>query len=239
MISMTATMDGAASAAFNEALRRLGDSLGSAASQAPRRAAIQMCKNFRAGTRVAPKYARASEYTATKSDKDPKHKWLTLKDGRKLRRWTLARPPRGKVYDVYAESKSDIRKNHLLLARRGLAKQSWGWVMHNIFNGAAPDAPWQRRKNDRRNPKDATRESTSTEQRGTTISSGFARICNRLDYVRDALKISENEVIRKAASAIIRVLTKKQLRKQGGMSSAEIKAAANSIADDFKREFPD
>lgn len=237
MVSMTATMDGAASAAFNAALKVYAESLGNAISTAPRRAAIQMCKSFRAGTRLAPKFARTSEYTAVKSDADPKHKWLTLKDGRKLRRWKLTRPPRGKEYDVYAESKSDIRKNRLKLVRRGLARQSWGWVMHNIFNGSAPDAPWQRRKNDRRNPKDATRESMSRVDNGVTLSGGMARICNRIDYVQDALKISVTEAISKTTNWMLGPIIKRRLR-AGGTSPDEIKSEARRVIDDFKRQFP-
>lgn len=238
MVSMTATIDGAASKAFQEALKVYADSLGSAISTAPRRAAIQMCKSFRAGTRLAPKFARSSEYTATKSNADPKHKWLTLKDGRKLRRFNLKRPPRGTDYDVYAESKSDLRKNRLKLVRRGLARQSWGWVMHNIFGGAAPDAPWQRRKNDRRNPKDATRESMSRVDNGVTLSGGMARICNRIDYVQDALKISVTEAISKTTNWMLGPIIKRRLR-AGGTSPDEIKAEARRVIDDFKRQFPD
>lgn len=238
MISMTAAMDGAASAAFNEALKVYAESLGSAISTAPRRAAIQMCKSFRAGTRLAPKFARSSEYTATKSDADPKHKWLTLKDGRKIRRFNLKRPPRGTDYDVYAESKSDLRKSRLKLVRRGLARQSWGWVMHSIFNGAAPDAPWQRRKNDRRNPRDATRESMSRADNGVTLSGGMARICNRIDYVQDALKISVAEAISKTTNWMLGPIIKRRLR-AGGVSPDEIKAEARRVIDDFKRQFPD
>ena len=238
MVSMTATIDGAASKAFQEALKVYADSLGSAISTAPRRAAIQMCKSFRAGTRLAPKFARSSEYTATKSNADPKHKWLTLKDGRKLRRFNLKRPPRGTDYDVYAESKSDLRKSRLKLVRRGLARQSWGWVMHNVFSGSAPDAPWQRRKNDRRNPKDATRESMSRVDNGVTLSGGMARICNRIDYVQDALKISVTEAISKTTNWMLGPIIKRRLR-AGGTSPDEIKAEARRVIDDFKRQFPD
>lgn len=203
MVTMTASISAGDVARFNSALREYADVLGKDMSTAPRRAAIQICKSLRAGTRTAPKYARGTEWSAAKSEADPKHKWITAKDGRKLRRWNLKRPPRGIDYDVYAVDKKDIRKNRLKLVRRGLAKQSWGWVMHNIFKGAAPDAPWERRRNDRRNPKDATRESTSSSQITPTITSGFARISNRLDYIADALKISVDEAIGKATNWIV------------------------------------
>lgn len=256
MVDLAVSIDGAASAAFDEALKRLGDSLGSASCQVPRRAAIQLCKNFRAGTRQAKKN-RAMVVAV--SDATPK--WITYKDGRKLakpiRRWRVTLSDRGKTFDCYVEGedrtamKRELRRlvgtNYFPAGAgqpskrggtRGLAKRSWGWVMHNIFSGASPDTPWQRRKNDKRNPKDATGESYSREDRGTITSGGVARICNRLDYIRDALTIDEGTAIRKAASAIVRVLTAKQLRKQGGMTSAEIKSAAAQVAEDFKREFP-
>jgi len=236
MVDMTATIDGAASAAFNTAFKEFAASLGGGIASAPRRAAISVCKAFRAATRQAPQYARGSEYIATKSDADPKHKYLTLKDGRVLRRWNLKRPPRGTDYDVYAESKSDLRKNSLKLVRRGLARQSWGWVMHNIFNGAAPDTPWQRRKRDRRDPKYTARESYSTEQRSAISPYGVARISNRLDYISDALKISVDDVLMKAANKLIRPIINARLR-AGGMSPDEIKTAGHAAHEEWKRQF--
>lgn len=256
MVSLTASIDGAASAAFGEALKMLGDSLGDASAKAPRMAAIQLCKNFRAGTRQAKKN-RAMD--AAPSEQSPK--WITYRDGKKLdkplRRWRVGLTDRNKVFDryVYAvpgrsgmkkQLREQVGTNYFAEGygspsrrggTRGLAKRSWGWAMHNIFNGAAPDTPWQRRKNDRRNPKDATSESTSREQRGSIISGGYARICNRLDYIRDALKISEAEATRKAASALVRVLAYKRLKAAGGMSAAEIKAESSRVAEDFKRQF--
>lgn len=204
MLEVSASIDAGDVARFDSALKEYATVLGKDMATAPRRAAIQICKSLRAGTRVAPKYARGGEYSATKSDADPKHKWITAKDGRKLRRWNLKRPPRGTDYDVYALNKSDLRKNRLLLVRRGLAKQSWGWVMHNIFNGAAPDTPWQRRKRDQRNPKDATRDSTSTSFVTGPSAGGFALISNRLDYIEDALMISVDDAIRKATNWIMK-----------------------------------
>ena len=257
MVSLTASVDGVASAAFAEALKMLGESLGDASAQAPRRAAIQLCKNFRANTRQAKKN---KAMVVAVSETSPKY--ITYHNGRKLehplRRWRVTLVDRGRTFDryVYATDRADMRRqlreqvgtNYFPTGdkgtpqkkggTRGLAKKSWGWVMHNIFKGAAPDTPWKRRKNDRRNPKDATSESTSSVQKGVTISGGFARICNRLSYIRDALKISDDEAIRKASSAIVRIITTKRLRASGGMTSAEIKAAANDVAEEFKRQFP-
>jgi len=210
MVSITASINAGDVARFNSALKEYADVLGRDMATAPRRAAIQICKSLRAGTRTSPKYARGTEWSATKSDADQKHKWITAKDGRKLRRFNLKRPPRGKDYDVYAMNKSDLRKNRLKLIRRGLAKQSWGWVMHNIFNGAAPDTPWQRRKRDRRNPKDATSASTSSSQSGALMSSGFARISNRIDYIADALKISVDDAIGKATNWILKQVERRR-----------------------------
>lgn len=256
MVSLTASVDGVASAAFAEALKMLGESLGDASAQAPRRAAIQLCKNFRANTRQAKKN---KAMVVAVSETNPKY--ITYRNGQKLdrplRRWRVTLVDRGKTFDryVYATDRADMRRqlreqvgtNYFPIGdkgtpqkkggTRGLAKKSWGWVMHNIFSGAAPDTPWKRRKNDRRNPKDATKESTYRASNGIATSGGFARICNRLSYIRDALKISEDAAIAKASSAIVRTLVTKRL-KGSGMSSAEIRAAAASVADEFKRQFP-
>lgn len=70
---------------------------------------------------------------------------------------------------------------------RGLAKMSWGWVMHNLFS-ANPDLPFHRRRKDNRNPKDATKESTSYSHKSATSVSSFARISNKLEYIVEALK---------------------------------------------------
>lgn len=218
MISMSASIDAGDVARFENALKDYAEALGSNASTVPRRAAIQLCKSLRAAsaTRKAPKYARSSEYNITPC------KWsgqfrVIVKNGRKyripwpppqvkadsnvvLKRYTVDRPIRGVKFDVYAEKKSDIRKKHLLLARSGLARQSWGWVMNNIFNGSSPDTPWRRRKNDKRDPRDATRESSSSTFKSSTAQGGSARICNRLDYIADALKISVDVAVEKAAN---------------------------------------
>jgi len=192
MVDVAVSIDAAQMAAFNKAFAEYSRALRKDSETAPRRAAIQLCKSLRAGTKTAPKYARGSEYEAFKSYADPKHQYVTTKDGRTLRRWHLNRPPRGKAYDVYAENKTDLRQHRLQLVRRGLAKQSWGWVMHNIFNGAAPDTPWQRRKRDQRDPKDV--------MSGSMSRPWYALIWNRLDYAADALKISLSQAVEKAAN---------------------------------------
>ena len=218
MISMSASINAGDVARFENALKDYAEALGANASTVPQRAAIQLCKSLRAAsaTKKAPKYARSSEYTITPSKWSGKFKEI-LKNGRKykipwpppqvktdsngiLKRYTVDRPIRGAKFDVYSEKKSDIRKKHLLLARAGLARQSWGWVMNNIFNGSAPDIPWKRRKNDKRDPLDATRESSSSTFKSATAQGGSARICNRLDYITDALKIPVDVAVEKAAT---------------------------------------
>ena len=237
MVTLEVKEDGTASKAFAAALQELAKSLGDACSEAPRRMAISMCKIFRANTRIAPKFARSSEYKIYKGYAEPKY-IHSKKDGRKLRRFVIDRPPRGNTYQVFAEDKRDARLHHLALHHRGLARQSWGWVMHNIFNGAAPDTAWKRRKNDRRNPKDATSESMSVVRKGVTTSSGEARISNRLDYAAAALKISVDEVARRTANRMIGTLETRRLKAaKTGMSAAEIREAANKVAHDFKARF--
>lgn len=271
MVELTAQMDLFTSAAFNEALRRYAESLGEAAASVPRRAAIQLCKNFRAGTKMAKRTRPVDVHPASRSESiaganiSEMPLWITWEKGNVLnpakRLYVVKYPERNWAHTRYIATPEDKKKLHRNSARiakeeqkrrsrlytfkekptgtRGLAKRSWGWVMHNIYNGIRADAPWQRRKADKRSPQDATSDSTSREDKGLTISSGYARICNRLDYIKSAMTIDENTAVRKAASAIVRIVASKSLRKQGGMSSAEIKASATQIAEDFKREFPD
>lgn len=207
MVDISASVDEAAVRDLDDAIAEYARILGGDADTAPRRAAIQICKSLRAGTRTAPKYARSSEYTVAKSMTDPKHQYVTARDGRQLRRFRIDRPPRGKSYDVFEERKQDVRKHRLVLARRGLAKQSWGWVMHNIYSGSAPDTPWRRRRNDRRNPKDAVSESCSRR--------GFALISNRLDWIEDALKrgFTVGAAVTKTVNWIVHQIVSREIRR--------------------------
>lgn len=234
--------------AFTAALGELSKSLGKLSEQAPRRMAIQICKSLRAGTKTA-KQKRKMESSVSVE----KPQWITYKDGKKLdkplRRWKVTLTDRGKTFTRYVYAGSDAEMRQQLRKQvgtnywptsagkspakkggtRGLAKQSWGWVMHNIFEGAAADTPWQRRKNDRRNPKDAAKESTSRPC--------YALISNRLEYIENALTISLPTAIEKATSAVIKVLTTQRLRKQGGMSAEEIREEAERTKREFFAKF--
>lgn len=217
MLDFSVNVDPVYVSALDSALKNYAAALGKDASTAPRRGAILLCQSLRAGTRVAKKNR---PFSAALGNQHPKY--VTAKDGRKLRRWTVHLKDRGTRFDrfVYAEGKNDGRKqlkeqvgtNYYPLTMqgkspakrggtRGLARQSWGWVMHNIYCGAAPDAPWHRRKHDRRSPKDAAKESVSRPF--------YALISNRLDYALDALKIPLETAMDKAASRMVHLATAK------------------------------
>lgn len=236
MVLMDVSIDGAASAAFSEALKALGDSIGLLAGEAPRRMAIMICKGFRAKTRQAPPHPRAAEMKFRKLQDPPKH---VTKNGKDCRGWTVDRTAIGRgTFTAYLPIDNPPKRTHWPIFHRGLAKQSWGWVMHNIYNGAAPDSNWRRRRNDRRNPKDATRDSCSSASNGIREASGYARIANRLDYIGETLRgVSVPEVLRNTAVRMIGTIANRRLRKEG-LKGPELRAAASEVAHEFKARFP-
>jgi len=219
MVSVSASIDAASVSAFSSALAEYQKTMKKDAETAPRIAAIMVCKSLRARTKVAKKNKGMKVIVSNDSPK-----WITYKNGQKLaaplRRWKVTLTDRGKTFTkyVYAGTMSEMKQQLRLLVGtnyypldasgnglkkkggvRGLAKKSWGWVMHNIYNGDAPDTPWQRRNRDRRNPKDAAKESMSRPF--------LAIISNRLGYAMDALKggtVSINEAIEKATNSILK-----------------------------------
>jgi len=259
MVELSATVDGAASRAFDAALKELAASLGDASSQAPRMAALQMTRNFQAATKMS-KSKRPVFVRKLGSEDTDRPLWVTwdnkkslqLNPGKRLIRVLF--PERKWSYDNYfllrgLETSDELVEkmkkeySHLYTFKekptgtRGLAKRSWGWVRHNIYERRPMDSPWKMRRGDVRNPMDATTESTSSVNNGVTTSRGYARVCNRLDYIKNAMTLSEDQIIQKAANAIIITLAKKKMRKMGGMSSAEIKAEAESVKTEFMRQF--
>jgi len=219
MVSVSASIDAASVSAFNSALSEYQKTMRKDAETAPRMAAIMVCKSLRARTKVSKKNKGMKVVVS-----EEKPKWISYKNGQKLpkplRRWKVTLTDRGRTFTkyVYAGTTAEMKQQLRLLVGtnyypldatgnglkkkggvRGLAKRSWGWVMHNIYNGAAPDTPWQRRNRDKRNPKDAAKESTSRPF--------LAVISNRLGYAMDALKggsASINEAIEKATNSILK-----------------------------------
>lgn len=187
---------------MDELQRRLSsyaNALGRHSETASRRCAIMICKSFRKNTKPAKK---AKKIHIEKDNSKPDKKYISYAHGKKMttpmRRYKVNIVARSKTVVRYADPTSyrkDIKEstgtNYYPKERkggmRGLAKTSWGWVMHRLFS-ASPDIPFDRRKRDTRSPKDAIRESTSSSTVSSTVTSSYARISNKLDYIIDALK---------------------------------------------------
>jgi hypothetical protein len=169
-----------------------------------RRAAIYICQSLRARTKKAPENIRPREYKAERvRDKAP---YITKPDGQVLRRWKFTHLPgtsnakswikypyterrRGANGRMFGGSKTaEIREMQTALgfrpiARRGLAKLSWGWVMKQIYGGAAAgDISWERTKGERRDPRRYVAGLFERAANGAT-----AVIRNGLDYILDTL----------------------------------------------------
>jgi hypothetical protein len=82
-----------------------------------------------------------------------------------------------------AAERRELIKMHGGIPRAGLAKLSWGWVMKQIYNGAAAATFWKRTKGERRDPRQYVEGQFSKSSTGA-----FALIRNALDYIMDALK---------------------------------------------------
>lgn len=192
-----ARLDGLLSTIQREAPRRLASET--------RRAAIYICQSLRARTKVAPKRVRTSECRAEPSPLPPRYVHSNSKGRALLRRWALTRkvgtPDQyTKHHFVYtnarrakngkmvgksaAAERRELLKMHGGIPRAGLAKKSWGWVMKQIYNGAAAvDTVWRRTRGERRDPRQYVKGMFSRMTGGA-----FAEIRNHLDYIMDALR---------------------------------------------------
>ena len=203
MVAVTCDIDTAAGAKLDELLRRIEREMPERLASETRRAAIYVCQSLRTRTKVAPKRVRASEYRAEPSNLPPRY--IHSSNGRLLRRWALTRkvgtPDQyTKHHFVYtnarrskngkmvgksaAAERRELLKLHGGIPRAGLAKKSWGWVMKQIYNGAATvDTIWQRTRGERRDPRQYVKGMFARVTGGA-----FAEIKNHLDYIMDALK---------------------------------------------------
>ena len=193
------------------ALARLSQMLERVAIEAPkrlksetRRAAIYICQSLRSRTKKAPKKIRTREYRAQSSDKHPKY--INARNGHLMRRWALTRKVgtpaeytahyyvftnarRGKngkrVGRNRTAERRELLKYHGNIPHAGLAKASWGWVMKDIYSKMGAEAvTWKRGKVQVRDPMKFVKGMFKALQ-GLGAE---ARIVNRLDYIRKALK---------------------------------------------------
>ena len=205
MVAVTCEIDQAAVARLDGLLSTIQRETPRRLASETRRAAIYICQSLRARTKVAPKRVRAGEYRAEPSNVPPRYVHSNSKGRALLRRWALTRkvgtPDQyTKHHFVYtnarrakngkmvgksaAAERRELLKMHGGIPRAGLAKKSWGWVMKQIYNGAAAvDTVWRRTKGERRDPRQYVKGQFSKSPSGA-----FALIHNALDYISDALK---------------------------------------------------
>ena len=204
MVDVTCDIDQAAVARLDGILTRIQrETPGRLASQT-RRAAIYVCQSLRALTKKAPKRAPQREMIAIPSPVPPRYVHSRSAGHHLLRRWQLTRkvgtPDQyTKQHFVYTEARRgkngqmvgkspaaerrELFRHHGGISRAGLAKKSWGWVMKQIYNGAAAgDIAWKRTKGERRDPRQFVKGLFIR-----TATGAGASIDNNLDYILDAL----------------------------------------------------
>ena len=204
MVSVTCDIDQAAVARLDGLLSRIRREMPRRLASETRRAAIYICQSLRSRTKVAPKRIRKPEYEASISTVPPKYIHSSSAHRRLLRRWTLTRKlgtsdqnthhyyvytdrHRGKGGHMVGGNRSaelrELIQQHGGIPRAGLAKQSWGWAMKQIYNGASADFTWKRRRGDRRDPRQYVEGRFAQ-----SLTGAFALIRNALDYISDALR---------------------------------------------------
>ena len=205
MLDITAQIEAAALARVQKLLDDVAKKSPQRLATETRRAALYICKSLKARTRKAPEKIRAKERAAYPSVVPPKYIHSNSTGRPLLRRWTLVRKKGtpdvyAKHYYVYtnarrakngrmigknnAAEKRELIEKHGGISRHGLAKKSWGWVAKEIYAASSMgDLSWKRTKGERRDP----RQYVKGEHK-PTASGAFARILNRLDYIRAALK---------------------------------------------------
>lgn len=205
MLAVSAQVDAAALARVQSLLEGVARRTPQRLADETRRAALYICQGLKKRTLQAPKRIRPRERAANISAVPPKYIHSNSAGRPLLRRWTLARKlgtpdAYARHYYVYtdrhrgkggrmvggsvAAERRELLEEHGGIRRAGLARKSWGWVAKEIYAASnMGDLSWKRTKGERRDP----RQYVKGEHKATA-SGAFARILNRLDYIRAALK---------------------------------------------------
>lgn len=219
MVTISAEIDKAASARLEAMLSRVAAETPRRLATETRRAAVYVCQSLGKRTIVAPKRARANEVRAVPSPVAPRYVHSNSAGHPLLRRWQLTRKvgtpdAYTKQYYVYtaahrakngkmvgkklAKERSELLRLHAGIARRGLAKKSWGWIQAALHGAGTMDLAWKKRRGERRDPRHYVR---GLFQKAT--GGAFAEIANHLDYALDALKPGAlNEAVASAAKRL-------------------------------------
>lgn len=204
MVAVTMEIDQAAVAKLDALLSRVAVDEPRRLATETRRAALYICQALKSRTIVAPKRARANEVHAIPSPVPPRYIHSNSAGHPLLRRWQLTRKvgtpdAYTKHHYVYtaahrakggkmvgknqAKERAELLRLHAGIARRGLAKKSWGWIAKGIYGGTADDLSWKKTRGERRDPRNYVRGIFRK-----SASGAFAAIENHLDYALDALK---------------------------------------------------
>ena len=186
---------------FNAAMRLYQEVTGKSLAEVVRRSSIDLMKSLRAMTTKSKK-----RRTVEAVQRGGRAVWMTGKHGRfKGQKVKLFRVDvRGKWKMKVGTRISEVKKYPIAQIRRqGLAKRSWGWAMHKLFN--TPD------KSVGDDPKIFSRSVRSKliderEEAGVEVS-------NRLDYIRNALPKGAVTMAMKKAEASIMWKVKNEIAK--------------------------
>lgn len=178
---------------FLKACDRYRDKLGNTQAVAMRRGIINLIKSFRHQTPKAKKLAPVSHihrtspadgvaYITPKGHKQkPMPRWVVVRRGGPDKR-VYIKPYKPKNGDAPVTTRGEARRKWGQYTRWGLAKKSWGWFMHALFNRANPEHANPKAKVDGRMTEGFLRE---------IVTGGKPRveclIVNKLDYIRDIL----------------------------------------------------
>lgn len=196
--------------AFLKACDGYKDKLGNSQRVAVRRGTIAFIKSVRARTPKSKEMAPlrdVSEYMGTGPH------YITPKTGRfkgqALHRYAIKRKGGTRVYIHPAESRADARERHGKYTKWGLAKKSWGWFMHALFNRANPEDANPKAKVDSRMV-----ECTPLRE---IVTGGNPRvevtIVNKLDYISAIVPDGEIAAAMGAATRSIEAQINKGLAK--------------------------
>jgi hypothetical protein len=207
MVGVTVDIDAVALAKLQRLLQEVNRVAPRRLQTETRRAALYICQGLKKRTKQAPKRIPRKEWEAIPSPVPPRYIHSNSSGKPLLRRWMLTRKlgtpdAYSKHYYVYTkaklgkngkmvgknptEEKRELLQQHGGISRRGLAKKSWGWVAKGIYAaGGEADLTlaWRGHKRDRRDPRQYVKGEFQKVPDGA-----FARILNRLDYIRAALK---------------------------------------------------
>ena len=206
--------------AFTDALKRYGKETKRDMRGAIRSATLDLVRSLRARTRKAPKVVPRADVRWGESA--PKYITGTKGDARGVEfrrvvvtRWTHGarkngvhwqrvrakmRQRRGRftVTESKAEMMRNAREQFGKIRQWGLAKKSWGWFMHALFQRSVPDE----------NPKARIRSGMVDKAMVERDGSMSITIVNKLEYIRRALQPGAlSSSLRAAANSINKKIT--------------------------------